>query len=79
MRAGAAFVLATRLWSMQARAWLPAVILSSSAICLIVVADTQWGISALDAIGVVAHAGILVYLNLSDVRRLFGRAPLGDQ
>ncbi len=75
----AAFVLATRLWAMQARAWLPSVILSASAICLIVVGDSQWGVTTLDVIGVIAHAGILVYLNLGEVRRLFGRRPLGAQ
>jgi hypothetical protein len=72
-----AFSLVSRLWKMEAGAWLPANVLSLASIGLIMAAVLLWGSETLlDPIGVVAYLSMLVYLNLTHVRRLFGRAPL---
>jgi hypothetical protein len=72
-----AFSLVSRLWKLQASAWPVANVLSLASIGLIVVSVILWGSeSVLDPVGVIAHLSVLVYLNLTHVRGLFGRAPL---
>jgi hypothetical protein len=72
-----AFSLVSRLWKLEAGAWLPANFLSLASIGLIGAAVLLWGVETmLDPIGIVGHLGVLTYLNLTRVRRLFGRAPL---
>jgi hypothetical protein len=70
--AGAAFMAAPRLWSMQARAWPLAV----GMISLMAVSTLLWSPSPSDFVGATAQLCGLAYLNLSHVRRLFGRRPL---
>jgi hypothetical protein len=72
----AGFMIASRLWYLQARAWKPANLLSIALVGAILFGGFTWGFSRLDLMGLTVHAGMLGYLNMTHVRRLFGRPPL---
>jgi hypothetical protein len=73
---GAAFMVAPRLWSMQARAWPLAVGLAVGMISLMAATTLIWSPSPSDFVGATVQLFVLVYLNLSHIRPLFGRRPL---
>lgn len=70
------FVVAWRLWSMQASAWWTAVVLNTALLGLILVGIVLWGIETTDLIGIPVNLGVLWYLNQNQVRALFGRPPM---
>jgi hypothetical protein len=71
----AVFDLARSLWAMQQWAWGRAFRLSLVLIGLILVSVFLWGVEFSNIIGLVAYLSVLVYLDTSSVRKLFGRDP----
>jgi hypothetical protein len=70
------FGIVRGLWRMQPWTWLPAVRLTSGLLGLTVLAVVLWGLDLGDLIGAAVFGGVLTYLNLTHVRRIFGRPPL---
>jgi len=64
------------LWSQRAWAWTRACLLNVVLLGMIVGSVIPWGLNTLDIIGIVANSVMLVCLNLTSTRKLFGRGPL---
>ena len=70
-----AFSIITGLWSMRPWTWPVAVRVSFSLIGLGLLAVVLWGLTPFGLLGIVVQLGVLSYLNLGQVRGLFGRGP----
>ena len=64
------------LWSQRAWAWTRACLLNVVLLGMIIGSVIPWGLNTLDIIGIVANSVMLVCLNLTSTRKLFGRGPL---
>jgi hypothetical protein len=64
------------LWSLRAWAWTRACLLNILLIGMIIASVIPWGLNTLDIIGLIANSVMLVCLNLTSTRKLFGRPPL---
>jgi len=69
------FSIIRGLWSMRAWTWPVAVRVSFSLIGLGLLAVVLWGLDPFALLGIVVQLGVLSYLNLGQVRGLFGRGP----
>jgi hypothetical protein len=70
------FRLAPRLWRMESAAWQPAVLLSAGLAGLALVDVILWGVQGSDLLGIGGNLTLIAYLNMTHVRRVFGRPPL---
>ncbi len=73
---GGSVAVAWRLWSMRRDAWPAAMQLSAGVVAATVVSGLLWGFDVLGWVGIVAHLGIIGYLNTTPVRALFDRGHL---
>jgi hypothetical protein len=64
------------LWSLKAWAWTRAFLLNILLIGMIISSVIPWGLNTLGIIGLIANSVMLVCLNLTSTRKLFGRPPL---
>jgi hypothetical protein len=64
------------LWSQHSWAWTRACLLNVVLLGMIIGSVIPWGLNTLDIIGIVANSVMLVCLNLTSTRMLFGRRQL---
>ena len=70
------FLCVPKLWSYQASGWPMANLVAAAWLTLDFAGIVVWTMTGLSLIGLVAIAGVLVYLNMNHVRAIFGRPPL---
>lgn len=64
------------LWSLRAWAWTRAFLLNILLFGMIIACVIPWGLNTMDIMGLIANSVMLVCLNLTSTRKLFGRPPL---
>jgi hypothetical protein len=70
------FLVARALWTMRQWSWLRANYLSLALVGTEIVSVGLWGMGTMDLVGFIAQGCVLVYLNMTPTRALFGRGPL---
>jgi len=70
------FRVIPQLWAIRPHAWRTANLVDLSWLGLNLLGVALWPVSELTVIGLVVMIGILVYLNLTSTRAMFGRPPL---
>lgn len=71
-----AFTVAPKLWAINPWSWRTANQITAAWSGLNFLGIVIWGASALSLVGLVVMLGMLVYLNLTTTRAMFGRGPL---
>jgi hypothetical protein len=76
------FSIAPRLWRMEPGVWKTAVTLSLSlaglaALDVVFSLLFGWYLTPTDFVGIAAHLSLICYLNMTHVRKIFGRPPAG--
>jgi uncharacterized membrane protein YqjE len=74
------FMVAPRIWRMEPGVWPTAIRLSASlaglaALDVLLSVVMHWDITFTDFLGIAAQACVVFYLNMTHVRRIFGRTP----
>jgi hypothetical protein len=70
------FTTTPKLWAVNSWCWPTANMLAAAWFGLNLLGIVLWGMTPLSMVGLVAISAILVYLNLTPTRAMFGRGPL---